>query len=406
MASGMNGLGGSSLINALDLAGNAPVSSDQLGNLKGVKVAPMELPPTPGLKKGDAVSQEFQAEPSKKTLAMRTVKKADKGLVASIKDKAVKVRQFGRSALKTIKHGWGMLKRLVLKENFKTIPPGALGKASEDAKQVIEPMRQQFNSKLGELDSLKREMVGLIDDMQAFEDLYGDTLDVLDDRSKLLNAKGAVTLPVPGESGGVEYVQISAPKRGNAAARERAIDALLERFEASDKYQNYFQSDERTADIQEQRDGLKEDLKMLRGDMLEAFSADLDKRIEGEHTETKMESDKTASKDKDRIKGEISDVREIQSKNVANQEEIVSDARGKLESFDREEKSMKMAVELLKKNISNVEKEISENSKSFKFAVGGIKETIRREVEAAKKNLERLKNELQGAKKALGELPS
>ena len=125
MASGMDGLGSSSLINALDLAKPA-ASANPAGELKGVPVSLADPVTTQGIRKNDLVNGEAQTEPPSKTLSMRTIKKADPEIVATIKKGLANVRDAGRSALKTIKHGWGLLKRFLLKENFKPVDSGAL----------------------------------------------------------------------------------------------------------------------------------------------------------------------------------------------------------------------------------------------------------------------------------------
>ena len=167
-------------------------------------------------------------------------------------------------------------------------------------------------------------MLSQIDEMQAFEDRYGDSLAVMDDRSMLLNAKGEMTLPVPGDSGEVEYVQIRAPRPGNAAAREREINDFVEMFEGKQDYKKYVDTDTSVADAKVERDGLKQELKGLRQDMLDEFSKDLDQRISDEHDGKKTESDEKASGAKRTLEEELNSLRQKQSEDIVGQADIVS----------------------------------------------------------------------------------
>ena len=223
MAPGMDGLGSSTLSNLTRADRSQTSTAHQVGAFKGTPVTLKKPAATVGLKQHDQVGGKAQTTAPSTLLGMRTVKNADSEFVASIKGKVVIARDVGRIALKTIKHGWGELKRFVLKENFKPIPDKAFDRVKPEAKTALESKKTEFEQQCGTLNSLKGEMAGLIDQMQAFEDKFSDSLALMGGNMEiskqnaeelLAKEEGEIKLPIPtGENfDKPEYVVIRAAR--------------------------------------------------------------------------------------------------------------------------------------------------------------------------------------------------
>lgn len=335
MASGMDGLSGGSSISSFDQSIQSQDSSGDSGSLLGFKVSTTDALPTAGLKKVDTAEVETQTEPPAKKLAMRTVKKADKGVVASIKQKASqiksKAKHFGRVAIKALVHKLHVIKRALFKENFQPVSDAASSKMTDKGRKNIDPMVKEFNQGVTDLNAMKGKMVALADKMMAFAEEYSDELAVMDDSSVVLKESGPVRLSIPVES---ERVEILAPIPGNKGDREQAVKDFQEMFGASSEFQDYKAAQKELADIKDKRDALKSDLKTKRDEMLGVFKEDLKGRMDAKRESSMSDIDSSKTTRRDNMQKGVDSLKEDKEKGFSDSQFEVDTSRAILESLD------------------------------------------------------------------------